>query len=272
MKLPTIILLASVATFSAIGDESRPAGDPNAPPDPQKVSYALGMNLGLQIKRIGADVDVNVIAQAAKDVLAGKPTKLEESQLRPLFEQEEAYQVAKRRADGEAFLASNAKSPDVKVLADGLQYKVVEAGSGDVPKHDDTLVISFRGTWIDGTEFRRHEHVQVMPMNCPKGMQEALEQMKPGAKWRIFVPSDLGYGHTARRSAGIGSTLIYDLELISIGPDPAHPGEIYNAGRMGHSPVEVFLPSYTGDQPQNANRSAQNRAAPEVIPATGPEK
>lgn len=272
MKLPTIILLASLATFSAVADEPQPPGDANAPPDPHKVSYALGMNLGLQIKRIGADVDVDVIVQAARDVLEGKPTKLEESEMRPLFAQEEAYQVAKKREEGEAFLANNAKAEGVKVLPDGLQYRVIEAGSGEVPKHDDTLVISFRGTWLDGKEFRRHEHVQVMPMNCPKGMQEALEQMKPGAKWQIFVPSDLAYGHSVRRAAGVGATLIYNLELISIGPDAAHPGELYGTGRMGHPPAEDFLPSYSGDPSRKADQPSQTRAMPQVIPATNPEK
>jgi FKBP-type peptidyl-prolyl cis-trans isomerase len=270
MKLNIIVVMASLAAFSAIADEPPIPTDASAPPDPGKVSYALGMNLGLQIRRIGADVDVNVIMEAVKDVLADKPTKLQASEMHPLFAQEEAYQTAKKKADGEAFLAKNAKADGILVLPDGLQYRILEAGAGESAKDKDPLIINFRGKWIDGTEFRHQEHIQVLPMNCPKGMQEALQRMKPGAKWQIFVPSDLAYGHSAGRSAGFGSTLIYELDLISIGPDADHPGEYYGAGRLGHSPGEDFLPSYSSASAQNS--AGQTRANSGFVPQVIPEK
>jgi FKBP-type peptidyl-prolyl cis-trans isomerase FklB len=252
VRFQEMLMLAVLMAFSAGAEEPAPATAGLVPPDPEKVSYALGMNLGLQIKRMGADVDVNVLAQALKDVLDGKPTKVRESEMRPIFAQEQAYEVAKKKAAGEAFLAKNARMPGVVVLPDGLQYRVVEAGAGEVSKTNEPLVINFRGTWIDGREFRRKEHIQVMPITCPKGMREALLMMKPGSKWRVFVPSDLAYGQQAGRAAGFGSTLIYDLELVSVGTEAAHAAELYGGGRLGHSSGEDFLPAYSSDSDSDA--------------------
>src|ERR1700722_16916153 len=134
-KLSRAVILAGTVAFSAI------ARDAPEPPDDEKVSYALGMDLGLQIKRMGADVDVSVIVQAMKDVMAGKSTQISESEMRPIFQSEEAFQRAliskKNKAEGEAYLAKNAKASGVTLLPDGLQYRVIEGGTGPVPKVDD---------------------------------------------------------------------------------------------------------------------------------------
>jgi FKBP-type peptidyl-prolyl cis-trans isomerase FklB len=256
MKLPRLLILAGFVACSALAADPEPSTDAIQPRTDDKVSYALGMNLGAQIKRVGAEVDVDTIAQAIRDVLEGKPMRLQENEVRPLLAQAQAYEVAKRKAEGEAFLAKNAKVEGVATLPDGMQYRILKPGAGEPAQSNDVAVINLRGQWINGKEFLHQDNVKVMPVICPKGIREALLMMKPGSRWRIFVPSRLSYGEQMGEPVGFGSTLIYDLEMIATGPDPEHKAVIYGAGRLGHPPGEDFLPAI-GD--------AKNSAA------TGPE-
>jgi len=238
LKLQKALLLPGFIAVSAIAQEFKPAATPSGPPDKEKVSYALGMNLGLQLKHADADVDVNVIAQAIKDVMEGKPTKIQQSEIQPLFRQAQAYGLAKQgeknRTEGEAFLAKNAKTPGITVLPDGLQYRVLQAGTGEIPTTNDVVIITYQGKMIDGTEFERRDHIQARTIAQIKGLQEAFQLMKVGSKWQIFVPSALAYGHEQMRQVGPDSTLIYELELNSIAsPDDLKKNQL-GTGRMGH--------------------------------------
>ena len=216
LKLPKAVILTGLVAFSAM------AVDAPEPPDEEKVSYALGMNLGLQIKRMGADVDVSVIVQAIKDVMAGKPTQIPEAELRPIFQQEEAFQRAiisqKNKAEGEAYLAKNAQAPGVTVLPDGLQYKVIQAGTGPTPKGDDNVTLNFRGSLINGREIDHKDQFQVAVAGQMKGFQEALQLMKTGSKWQIVAPPALAFGSEWKGDVGPESTVIFEIELLSIEP------------------------------------------------------
>jgi FKBP-type peptidyl-prolyl cis-trans isomerase len=216
LKLPKAVVLGGLVAFSAV------ALDAPEPPDEEKVSYALGMNLGLQIKRLGADVDVSVIVQALKDVRGGKPTQISESELRPIFHQEEAFQRAiiskKNKAEGEAYLAKNAQAPGVTVLPDGLQYKVIQAGTGPTPKGEDNVTINFRVSLINGREIDHKDQFQVPVAGQMKGCQEALQQMKVGSKWQIVAPPALAFGSEWKGEVGPESTVIFEMELLSIEP------------------------------------------------------
>jgi FKBP-type peptidyl-prolyl cis-trans isomerase FklB len=267
MKLRQLLMLAGFAAFSAMAaDEPQPSTDAIQPRNDDKVSYALGMNMGAQIKRVGVDVNVDTIAQAVKDVLDGKPTRLQQEDIRPLLTQAQAYAVAKRKADGEAFLATNARADGVTTLPDGLQYKVLQAGTGELVKSNDIALVNLRGAWLDGREFLKQDHIQLMPLISPRGIRETLELMKPGAKWRIFVPSDLSYGNQMGQPVGFGSTLIYELELISAGPDPDHKAVIYGSGRLGHPPGEDFLPKIVGPKASAvAARPEPPRENPNIV-------
>jgi FKBP-type peptidyl-prolyl cis-trans isomerase len=216
LKLSKAVVLAGLVAFSAM------AVDAPEPPDEEKVSYALGMNLGLQIKRMGADVDVNVIVQAIKDVMEGKPTQLPEAELRPIFHQEEAFQRAiiskKNKAEGEAFLAKNGQAPGVTVLPDGLQYKVIQAGTGPTPKREDNVILNFRSSLINGKEIDRKDHFQVAVAGQMKAFQEALQLMKVGSKWQIVAPPALAFGSEWKGEAGPESTVLFEIELLSIEP------------------------------------------------------
>jgi FKBP-type peptidyl-prolyl cis-trans isomerase FklB len=203
----------------------------------ERVSYAMGMRLGMQLKRAGVEVDANVIAQGLKDVLEGKPTKIQESEIEPLFRQAQAYglatQSSRNKTEGEAFLARNAKAPGIVVLPDGLQYRVTQAGAGETPTTNDLIFIKYRGTLVNGVEFDHKDHFLTRINGGIKGMQEALQRMKVGSKLQIFVPPALAYGAVGEsvHHVGPGSTLIYELELLSIAR-PGDPG--IGTGRVGH--------------------------------------
>lgn len=215
-----LIALAAAASVSTAAQQFTPTPDLSQPPDQKKISYALGMNLGLQIKRIGADVDVNVVAQALRDVLNGKPTQLQPSELRPIFKQEEDAQrvilSAKNKSQGLDFLAKNAREPGIMVMPDGLQYRVISAGVGESPKNGDGVILKYRGTLVDGTEFDHNDHFQGRIETQIKGWQEALHLMKPGSRWQLYLSPALAYGAAWKGIVGPESTVIFDMELVSI--------------------------------------------------------
>ena len=129
----------------------------------------------------------------------------------------------KNKAEGEKFLAENKTKDGVKTTASGLQYKVLKEGSGASPKETDTVVTNYRGTLIDGTEFdssyKRNEPASFPVNRVIKGWTEALQLMKPGAKYQLFIPSSLAYGERgAGQLIGPNATLIFEVELLSIKP------------------------------------------------------
>ncbi len=230
-----------------MAQESQPAAASAEPPGKQKLSYALGMNLALQIKKSSVNADLDVVAQAIRDVLEGKRTEIQEPEIHPLLKQAEAFgrlkQISKNINEGAAFLAKNAKEPGITVLPDGLQYRVITTGTGEFPKPKDLLTLKIHGTWINGKEFRQNDNLEMPFLLCPKGLQEALQQMKVGSKWQIYVPYNLGYGRLKQRAVGFGSVLIYELELVSAELEGSSPNQHHGpGGRAGHSLDEDLLP------------------------------
>ena len=212
-----------------------------------KVSYSIGMNWGNMLKRSGYDVNVDIVAGAMKDALSGKEPKLTEQQAREVMmafqkemqakrEEEQKKLADENRKKGEAFLAENKKKPGVKTkeitLPDGktaeLQYKVITEGTGEMPKSNDTVVVNYTGRLINGKEFdssSKHGGPMKRPANSLiRGWTEALEMMKTGSKWEIYVPAALAYGDRPM-GADIepGSTLIFDMELTGIEAPPPPP-------------------------------------------------
>lgn len=246
-KFRMAAVAAGLISYSAFAEETRPVAAPAAPPDKEKLSYAFGMNLGEQIKKSGVDTDVGVIAQALKDVLGNKPTEIQELEIHALLKQAEAFthlkQTTRNIADGEAFLAKNAKEPGITVLPGGVQYRVIKTGTGELPKRMDLLTVKFRGTWIDGREFNHSDNLEIPFVACTKGLQEVLLQMKAGSKWQIYVPYTLAYGRVKDRAVGYGSVLVYELELVSAERESARPNQHRSpGGRVGHSLDEDILP------------------------------
>jgi FKBP-type peptidyl-prolyl cis-trans isomerase FklB len=191
----------------------------------EKSSYALGMELGDQFKKQGVDIDLDVFVQAMKDVISGTKTQLTKEEARKeavAFQNDMTMKLRdKNKKDGEAFLAQNRTKEGVVTLPSGLQYKILQAGTGSKPSIDDIVLCNYRGTLINGTEFdssyRRNQPAAFPVKGVIKGWTEALQLMPVGSKWQLFVPADLAYGE--RGSGSLiepNSTLIFEVELISI--------------------------------------------------------
>lgn len=198
-----------------------------------KVSYALGLSIGHQLKQMGAEtLNIDDFAQAVKDVIAGAKQQVSDSEAQTLVsnffaEQEKKQQAVAAekgkvaRKAGEEYLAENAKKDGVVTLPSGLQYKVLRQGDGKKPNATDTVVCHYEGMLVDGTLFdsslQRGEPA-TFPLNgVIAGWTEGLQYMQEGAKYRFFIPYNLAYGE---RGAGASippySALIFDVELIKV--------------------------------------------------------
>lgn len=193
-----------------------------------KVSYSVGLSVGSNFKKQGQDLNPDAVLAGLKDALSGKQPALSEKEMQETMEawskQMEDKQKAvgeKNVADGVKFLAENKSKSGVKTTASGLQYKVIKEGSGAQPKVTDTVTVNYRGTLINGTEFDS-SYKRGQPASFPvngviKGWTEALQLMKAGSKYQLFIPSSLAYGE---RAAGAdiapNSTLIFEVELLDV--------------------------------------------------------
>ena len=223
------------------------APDTNAAPSPfksdrEKIGYALGLNLGGNLannwKRQGLKTDgfdLDEFAKGIHDALAGTPPLLtpQETHATLMAFQKTVMdarkqQAAKNKEAGEQFLADNKTKPGVVTLPDGLQYKVLTDGKGDSPTPTNSVTVNYRGTLIDGTEFDSSaKHGQPASFRLGgviRGWTEALQLMKPGAKWQLYVPATLAYGEAGMPPViPPDSTLIFDIELLSVSAPPQPP-------------------------------------------------
>ena len=205
-------------------DKSTPLKDSK-----DKVSYSICLNIGFNLKKQNVSINPDTFVLGLKDALAGKPQMTEEQvkETMTAFEKEmidkQKAAGVKNGADGEKFLAENKKKEGVKTTASGLQYKVVKEGSGAQPKETDTVIANYRGTLIDGTEFdssyKRGQPATFPVSGVIKGWTEALQMMKVGSKFQLFIPATLAYGERAiGADIGPNSTLIFEVELLDVKP------------------------------------------------------
>ncbi len=197
-----------------------------------KVSYSIGINIGNNLKRQSVEVNPDILLQGIKDVLSGGKTLMTEQEVKQTMMDFQKDMMAKHQArmkelgeknekEGEAFLAENKKKEGVITLPSGLQYKVIKEGEGKTPIATDMVTVHYRGTLIDGKEFDS-SYTRGQPVTFPvkgviPGFSEALQLMKVGSKWQLFIPSNLAYGERgAGEEIGPNATLIFDIELISI--------------------------------------------------------
>lgn len=197
-----------------------------------RVSYAIGMDIGKNLKVQSIDVDHDVLSRGLKDALTGSKSRLTEEEIQETminFKKEMQVKQASRMKElgeknkkiGEAFLAKNGKREGVTTLPSGLQYEVMKEGDGKTPKSTDTVSVHYRGTLIDGNEFdssfKRGQPASFPVGGVIRGWTEALQLMKTGAKWKLFIPSDLAYGERgAGGSIEPNETLIFEVELLAI--------------------------------------------------------
>jgi len=200
--------------------------------DKDKLSYAIGMNIGKGLHRDGVDIDPNLLMRGLKDGMAGGQTLLTDEQAQAVIQQlqnqmrqkmqaERSQSEQTNKKEGDDFLAANKTKPGVTALPSGLQYKVLKEGTGPKPTATDSVKCNYRGTFIDGKEFDssdKHGGAATFPVNgVIKGWTEALQLMPVGSKWQLFVPPDLAYGaRGAGADIGPNETLIFEVELLSI--------------------------------------------------------
>jgi FKBP-type peptidyl-prolyl cis-trans isomerase FklB len=246
-KYFSTVVIAIAAGMMLLGNvlaQQTPAANPQASPAPEaqktpafktqkdKISYAIGMNVGASLHREAIDVDPNLVRQGLEDALAGDKTLLTEDEARATLgelqaglrkkQQEKMQQAGEvNKEQGEAFLAANKGKDGVVTLPSGLQYEILTSGAGPKPTASDSVVCNYRGTLIDGKEFDS-SYKRGKPTTFPvggviKGWTEALQLMPVGSKWRLFVPSELAYGERGTGTdIGPNTTLIFEVELLSI--------------------------------------------------------
>src|SRR5207244_3961782 len=227
MKRFILIVSASLLALPLLGQEK----SPQLKDQKDKVSYSIGMNIGLNLSRQKVDINTDVLNAGMKDAIAGKP-QLTPDQVKDVMaqfekdmEQKQKQLGEKNKTDGAKFLEDNKKKPGVKTTASGLQYKVEKEGTGSQPKATDMVTVNYRGTLIDGTEFDssyKRGQPATFPVNgVIKGWTEALQLMKQGSKYQLVIPSNLAYGERAMGAdIGPNATLIFEVELQDVKPPP----------------------------------------------------
>jgi len=210
------------------------ADDPTPALENQKdrESYSIGYQVGLSMKADGVEVNFDRLVQGLRDSVDGKEPLLSADEMKTLIVnlRKEAKQTQMRRIqeqivknaeESEKFLIENGKKKSIKTTDSGLQYKVIKEGDGPIPKLEDFVKVQYRGTFTDGTEFdssfARGEPQVIKAGGVIKGWTEALQMMKVGSKWQLFIPPDLAYGR-----GGLGNrippnkVLVFEIELLSI--------------------------------------------------------
>jgi FKBP-type peptidyl-prolyl cis-trans isomerase len=197
-----------------------------------KASYAIGMMFGHNLQQQGVDADAAMLLRGIKDEQSGGATLLTpleaQNTIKEFQQKLRAELAAKNKAEGDAFFATNKSNPGVVTLPDGLQYKVITAGSGATPTADSTVTVNYRGTFLNGTEFENSAKLghpqQAQVARIPiSGWREALMQMKAGSKWQLFIPSTLAYGEQGRPGIPPNATLVYEVELLGSQNPPSQP-------------------------------------------------
>lgn len=194
--------------------------------DMKKASYAIGQQIGGNMKQQNIEIDADVMAMAMKDAIKGdsKMTK-EEIQQAMMKLQESAMKKQQEAAEdnkkkGAEFLEKNKSAEGIKTTASGLQYKVEKEGDGKIPTKTDTVKAHYKGTLIDGTQFDssydRGQPAEFPVQGVIPGWSEALQLMKVGSKYKLFIPPELAYGASGRPGIPANSVLVFEVELVDI--------------------------------------------------------
>jgi FKBP-type peptidyl-prolyl cis-trans isomerase FklB len=204
--------------------------------DQERLSYSIGINVGERLAEQELEVDPKAFAEGVNDALGKKTLRVSKEDMQKILTDFQQQQTAKMQAKQQQiaasnlkssldFLAGNKKEKTITTLPSGLQYQVVTEGKGKTPTTTDYVSVHYKGTLVDGTEFD-NSYKRGTPANFSvqaviPGWTEALQLMKPGAKWRLFIPPALAYGEQgAGRVIGPNSALIFDVELLNVSQKP----------------------------------------------------
>ena len=227
-----VLLMTTAAPVIAQDSAPEKSEAPKLETTIDKASYAIGYNIGKDILKQGLEPNPTALAAGIAAALAGEKSVLSPEEIKEVFKAMQAEmgkkavaKAAKNLEDGKAFLAANKAKDGVKVTKSGLQYIVLKEGTGEVPTKASTVSTHYRGKLIDGTVFdNSYEGEEPTENDTPasfgvtqviKGWTEALQLMKVGAKYRLFLPSELAYGESGPPGIGPNSVLVFDIELVS---------------------------------------------------------
>jgi FKBP-type peptidyl-prolyl cis-trans isomerase FkpA/FKBP-type peptidyl-prolyl cis-trans isomerase FklB len=235
-KILTSLLVVGLV-FAVGGCQKGAADKKELKTETEKVSYAIGMDIGNSLKRLDADIDTNALRQGVQDVLKGEKTLMTQEEvmktmqefaknLQASQEQKTNEKAAKNLEEGKKFLEENAKKEGVTTTKSGLQYQVITEGKGPKPKGNDRVSVHYKGTLLDGTTFdSSYDRGQpaTFPLNAViPGWTEGVQLMSVGSKYKLWIPAELGYGERgAGPKIGPNATLTFEVELLSIENSPA---------------------------------------------------
>jgi FKBP-type peptidyl-prolyl cis-trans isomerase FklB len=258
MKSSVIAIATLLAASTAFSQDKAQLKD-----DRDKVSYSIGLDIGTTFKKQNMDINPDALMSGLRDATTGAKPQMTDEEMRTTMmnfsnsmrEKQAAAAKeagAKNLAEGEKFLAENKGKEGVKTTASGLQYKVIKEGTGPTPKETDTVETHYRGTLLNGTEFdssyARNEPATFPVNRVIKGWTEALQMMKVGSKYQLFIPANLAYGERgAGQEIGPNETLQFEVELLGI-----------------KNPDQAAAP---GGSPAPASPAAKATASPSSIPA-----
>ncbi len=196
-----------------------------------KESYSLGYQFGQNLKTQGVDLNLDVYSSGIRDALGGKESQMSSEEISATITGiQQRLQAAQQKAvtelavknlsESKTFLADNGKKEGIKTLPSGLEYKVLTEGSGKMPKAEDTVTVHYKGNFIDGKEFdssyKRNQPATFQVNGVIKGWSEALQLMKEGSKWQLFIPPELAYGERGVGPIPPNSTLVFEVELLAV--------------------------------------------------------
>jgi FKBP-type peptidyl-prolyl cis-trans isomerase FklB len=193
----------------------------------EKLSYIIGVQTANDLKRQSIDVDPALVSKGLQDAMLGNKLLISDQEAKDFiaaYQKERAEERKKlgerNKQEGTVFLAENKKKEGVKTLPSGLQYKIIKEGTGKTPMASDTVVTQYKGTFINGTEFassyQRNEPATFPVKGVMPGWTQALQMMKEGSKWQLFVPPELAYGEQGAGPIGPNATLIFEVELVAV--------------------------------------------------------
>jgi len=232
MKLKMTIIWTMVLAIGLVSAQAAAADKPQLSNKKDKLSYTIGVDIAKNFKRLGVDVNTDIVAKGLKDGMADRKLLMSDEELRTTMtayldelrqKQMAAFKVIadENKKKGDAFLAENKKKEGVVTLPSGLQYKIIKEGTGNKPVDTDTVECRYRGTLIDGKEFdssyRTGQNATFKVSTVIGGWKEALKLMPVGSKWQLFIPPELAYGPMGTgRDIGPNATLIFEVELVAI--------------------------------------------------------
>ncbi len=226
--MKNLLVVAAVATLALVG-----CNKADLKSDKGQASYAIGQQIGKNLKAQNIEIDPATLAASLKDAAAGKSEMKDDEIQKAMMKLQEGAQK-KQQEEGETnkkksaeFLEKNKTAAGVKVTASGLQYIETTVGTGAIPKKEDTVKCHYTGTLIDGTKFDssvdRGQPAEFPVGGVIPGWTEALQMMKVGSKYKLFIPAELAYGPSGRPGIPANSALIFDVELLDIVKGVAKP-------------------------------------------------